>query len=102
MPADASMPRVSLCVPLYRPDARYLARLLDSFAAQKYPNLQVVMVDDASPEVDVDALLAPLRERLDFTWTRNESNLGMVGNWNRAVACGSGELVMCVSQDDEL
>ena len=26
----------------------------------------------------------------------------MVGNWNRAVAAGSGELTMCVSQDDEL
>jgi GT2 family glycosyltransferase len=26
----------------------------------------------------------------------------MVGNWNTAVAAGSGELSMCVSQDDEL
>ena len=102
MPPDASLPRVSLCVPLYRPAGGYLERLVDSFAAQKYPNLEVVMVDDASPGVDVDALLATLRERIDVTWSRNESNLGMVGNWNRAVACGSGELVMCVSQDDEL
>ena len=104
------MPSVSLCVPLYRPDPRYLARLVESFAAQQYHNLDVVMVDDASPGIDaaaLDALLAPLRERLAgagcaFARARNERNLGMVGNWNAAVAAGSGELTMCVSQDDEL
>jgi GT2 family glycosyltransferase len=66
------------------------------------------MVDDASPGVEPDALdarLEALRSLLpgcSFVWSRNATNLGMVGNWNQAVAAGSGELVMCVSQDDEL
>jgi GT2 family glycosyltransferase len=110
VPSDTAGPSVSLCVPLYRPEPRYLARLVDSIAAQGYHDLEVVMVDDASPGLDseaLDAMLAPLRDRLaadrvNFVWTRNSSNLGMVGNWNRAVATGSGELSMCVSQDDEL
>jgi GT2 family glycosyltransferase len=84
--------------------------LVDSFAQQKHPDLDVVMVDDASPGLDdraLDALLAPFRDRATaagfaLTWTRNDTNLGMVGNWNRAVCAGSGELAMCVSQDDEL
>jgi glycosyltransferase involved in cell wall biosynthesis len=99
------VPSVSLCVPLYRPDARYLTRLVDSFVAQEYPDLEIVMVDDASPDLDTAALgvmLAPLRERAPITLTRNDHNLGMVGNWNRAVAAGNGELSMLVSQDDEL
>jgi GT2 family glycosyltransferase len=109
------VPRVSLCVPLYRPDPSYLARLVDSIAEQQYRDLEVVMIDDASPGLDaagLDALLAPLRDRLlgvpsrgedrRFLWARNQRNLGMVGNWNIAVAAGSGELTMCVSQDDEL
>jgi O-antigen biosynthesis protein len=68
------------------------------------------MVDDASPGFDraaLDRLLAPLGERaaaagFTLTWTRNDANLGMVGNWNRAVRAGTGALAMCVSQDDEL
>ena len=99
------MPSVSLCVPLYRPDPRYLARLVESFAAQEYGELEVVMVDDASPDLDSAALestLAPLRDGVLVTLSSNEHNLGMVGNWNRAVAAGHGELTMLVSQDDEL
>jgi glycosyltransferase involved in cell wall biosynthesis len=104
------VPRVSVCVPLYRPDPRYLARLVESVVAQQYDDIEVVMIDDASPGFDVaglDALLAPLRDRLTsaggrFVSSRNDGNLGMVGNWNAAVAAGSGELTMCVSQDDEL
>jgi GT2 family glycosyltransferase len=101
---------VSLGVPLYRPNPAHLARLVDSFAQQHHPDLEVVLVDDASPNLDATALAAlldPLRDRataagVALTWTRNDTNLGMVGNWNRAVRAGSGELAMCVSQDDEL
>jgi glycosyltransferase involved in cell wall biosynthesis len=104
------VPRVSVCVPLFRPDPHYLARLVESVASQEYPDLEVVMVDDASPGLDAaafDALLIPLRDQLAragcaFVAARNERNLGMVGNWNAAVAAGTGELTMCVSQDDEL
>jgi len=68
------------------------------------------MVDDATPGLDgvaLDDFLAPLAKRaaaagFRLTWARNDRNLGMVGNWNRAVRAGSGELGMCVSQDDEL
>ncbi len=105
MPPDAGPPSVSLCIPLYRPDPRYLERLVESVVAQAYPDLEVVMVDDASPGLDddsFDALLAPLRQKLPIAASRNAHNLGMVGNWNRAVGLGHGRLVMCMSQDDEL
>lgn len=115
MTPDATEPSVSLCVPLYRPDPRYLSRLVDSFVAQRFRNLEVVIVDDASPGLDPDAfeaMITPLGDRFmadrfsggrsKFVWSQNDANLGMVGNWNRAVADCSGELVMCVSQDDEL
>jgi GT2 family glycosyltransferase len=107
---EPARPRVSLCVPLYRSDPRHLSGLAGSIVAQHYPDLEVVMVDDASPGVDDDALeaaLAPVRAQLTaggcrFVRARNPRNLGMVGNWNQAVTTGSGELTMCVSQDDEL
>jgi GT2 family glycosyltransferase len=36
------------------------------------------------------------------SWSRNEQNLGMVGNWNHVVGSSRAPLVMCVGQDDEL
>jgi GT2 family glycosyltransferase len=101
----ASRPSLSVCVPLYRPEPRYVSRLVDSLAAQEVPELEVVMVDDASPGLDASALesmLGPLSATVPLTWSRNSSNLGMVGNWNRSVGAGHGELTMLVSQDDEL
>jgi GT2 family glycosyltransferase len=92
-------------VPLYRPDRSYLARLVDSLAAQDVADLEVVMVDDASPGLDdaaLDSMLGPLGKTVSLTWSRNPTNLGMVANWNRAVRAGHGELTMLVSQDDEL
>lgn len=108
MPPDATGPSVSLCVPLYRSDPQHLASLVASFAEQGYRDLEVVLVDDATPGLDagaLEAMVAPLRERFPgghVVAAQNATNLGMVGNWNRAVESGSGELVMCVSQDDEL
>jgi GT2 family glycosyltransferase len=101
---------VSIGVPLHRPNPEHLARLVESLAQQQLAGLEVVMVDDATPGLDaaaLDALLGPLAARADaaditLTWTRNDTNLGMVANWNRAVRSGSADLAMCVSQDDEL
>jgi len=49
VPPEATGPNVSLCVPLYRSDPQHLARLVASFAEQRYRDLEVVMVDDATP-----------------------------------------------------
>ena len=82
-----------------------------AFAAQQYPDLEVVMVDDASPGLDaaaLDALLAPLRDRADeraaaaFVVAQRRAISAWSATGTTRCAAGSGELTMCVSQDDEL
>ena len=45
------MPLVSILIPFYGADD-YLLRCLESTAAQDYPNIEVVLVNDCSPGKD--------------------------------------------------
>ena len=42
-------PLVSVIVPVYKVE-KYLPRCLESIAAQTYPNLDIILVDDGSPD----------------------------------------------------
>lgn len=91
-------PRVSICIPTYEPSPTFLAELLDSIERQRYPALEVVVFDDASRR-DVAGMVG---HRPGVRFRRGDANVGMVGNWNRAVEASTGELAMVVHQDDVL
>lgn len=42
-------PRISVIVPVYRVEA-FLDRCVQSIAAQTYRNLEIILVDDGSPD----------------------------------------------------
>jgi GT2 family glycosyltransferase len=92
---------LSVCIPTFEPDPAQLAALLGSIRDQHAPDLEVVVVDDASAS-DVEAMVSPWRARLDLSFSRNPTNLGMTANWNAVVGRSSGALVLLVGQDDVL
>jgi abequosyltransferase len=44
-----ALPKLSICIPAYN-RAQYLPPLLDSIFSQGYPNLEIVISEDNSPE----------------------------------------------------
>ena len=89
---------VAMCV--YN-GARYLQAQLDSIAAQTELPSRVVVVDDASTDGSWDLLQRWERSApFEVVLKRNESNLGVVRNFERAVGLIQQEIVFLADQDD--
>lgn len=90
-------PLVSVCIPAYNSE-RYILRTVRAALAQTYRKLEVIVVDDCSS----DNTLQLLKE-IDDTRLRvlkNETNLGMTGNWNRCVRECRGDYIKLLPADD--
>ena len=94
------MPRVSVVVPIYRVEA-YLEECLASLRAQTFTDLEVVMVDDGSPDGSAAIAERVAGEDGRFTLLRQE-NAGLGAARNAGVAAAGGELLMFVDSDDRL
>jgi glycosyltransferase involved in cell wall biosynthesis len=94
-------PIFSVVIPTYEPD-RFLIEALQSVLAQDpgSDRMQIAIVDDASPQTRPSTLLSTLAlsERVEIH--EHETNLGLAGNWNRAIAHARGDFVHLLHQDD--
>ena len=81
----------------------YVAEALQSLLAQKYEQLEVVISDDASQD-DTWALIckivAEYQGEKRIVLNRNESNLGVVGNYFRAFSLSAGDVIFTAAGDD--
>ena len=124
-------PKVSVVIPTYN-QARYLAACLDSVFFQDYPNIEVVVVNDASNDGTREILEAyreaVAHETVSYAsyWNEeggeiertvhprypqtgrelrihhNEENLGSTRNYNRGFGMCTGEYCTYVASDDLL
>ena len=96
MPASA---RVSVMMPTYN-YARFLDEAIQSVLNQTYKDFELVIVDnhstDSTPEV-VGKYLSDPR----VSYHRNETNLGVVGNWNRCLELANNEYIKFICADDK-
>jgi len=95
------MLKVSIIIPTFNRE-NYLYHAVESALNQDYPNVEVIVSDNASTdntEESINKYFADSR----FKYFRNEKNLGMVGNQRRGLfeyACGDWGLVL--DSDDYL
>ena len=86
---------VSVTVVTYN-SGRFIKRCLESVLEQKYPNLEVVVVDNASTDGTVD-ILEPFAERCRLYY--NDENLGFAAAQNQAIALAQGEWILTLNPD---
>jgi GT2 family glycosyltransferase len=96
-------PLISVLVPTYDGEEKWLRRCIESVQAQTYPHWELCIVDDASPSDRVMQVLeeyaaADARIRV----ARNERNGHISVTSNRALALAGGEFVALLDHDDEL
>lgn len=92
---------VSIIIPVYN-HAEYIEGCINSALAQTYPHVEVVVVDDASPDGRVREILARLEGHPRLKVIYNETNLGISRTQNRALVATSGQLIGFLDCDDHL
>jgi glycosyltransferase involved in cell wall biosynthesis len=92
-------PLVSVGVPVYNGED-YLRQALDALAAQDVEDFEVIVCDNAStdstPEIAKEYVAADPR----FRYHRNEHNLGLSGNFNKAFELATGRYFKWAAHDD--
>ena len=86
---------VSVTVVTYN-SGRFIKRCLESVLEQKYPNLDVIVIDNASTDGTVDIL-----EQFENTCRirYNQENVGFAAAQNQAIAMSSAEWVLTLNPD---
>ncbi len=97
----ASGPLVSVVCPVYRPDPAELEQAIDSVLRQTWPNLELILVDDAGKRPDVSAVLRRAAERDSrVRLLVHKKNKGISGATNTAIEMSQGTWVALFDHDD--
>ena len=91
-------PLISVIVPVYKVE-QYLARCLESICGQTYRNLEIICVDDGSPDKSIDILneFAARDSRIQII---RQANAGVSAARNRGLEIANGDWITFVDSDD--
>jgi GT2 family glycosyltransferase len=86
---------VSVTIVTYN-SGRFIRRCLESVLEQKYPHLEVIVIDNASTDGTID-ILEQFEGRCRILY--NEANIGFAAAQNQAIALSSGQWVLTLNPD---
>jgi glycosyltransferase involved in cell wall biosynthesis len=96
-------PRFSVLMPVYNPDIGFLERAVQSVLSQDYPDWELCIVDDASPDVaHMPWLETVATSDARVRFLRRQSNGGIASATNEALAAAAGDFCVFMDQDDLL
>jgi len=92
---------VSVCLPMYN-GSQFLKEALTSIAAQTYPNIELIVSDDASSDNGLE-IVSRFRESVNFpVEIFKHTPQGIGANWNHCLEKSSGVYIKYIFQDDIL
>jgi glycosyltransferase involved in cell wall biosynthesis len=92
-------PRVSVVVPVHNTES-FLERCLRSVMAQTQDDIEILVVDDCSPDNSAAIVERLMREDPRMRLIRHEQNLGLGGARNTGVREARSEWIATVDSDD--
>lgn len=93
-------PLISVIVPIYKVE-QYLSHCLESICGQTYGNLEIICVDDGSPDKSID-ILNEFAARDSRIRVIRQTNQGQAAARNTALAVAKGDWISFVDSDDWL
>ncbi len=90
-------PKVSVVIPAYN-GAEFLGEAIRSVLGQTYPNFEIIVVDDASPDNSAEIVRGFDDQRLIYL--AHKVNRGAVAARETGVRISTGEIIAFLDQDD--
>ena len=92
------MKKVSIIVPVYKVE-KYLAKCVDSIITQTYENIEIILVDDGSPD-NSGMICDQYKEKDDRIKVIHQKNMGLSGARNTGIDNSTGDYLMFIDSDD--
>lgn len=92
------LPTISIVVPIYKVEA-YLNRCVKSIVEQTYTNIEIILVDDGSPE-QCPALCDAWAEKDNRIRVIHKKNGGLSDARNAGIDAATGEYILFIDSDD--
>lgn len=92
------MERISVIIPIYKVEA-YLDKCVQSVVGQSYQNLEIILVDDGSPD-NCGAMCESWARRDSRIKVVHKENGGLSDARNAGLAVATGELISFIDSDD--
>src|SRR5438445_10590748 len=86
---------VSVTIVTYN-SGRFIRRCLESVLAQRYPDKEIIVIDNSSTDGTAD-ILEQFEDRCQIVY--NEENIGFAAAQNQAIALSSGGWVLTLNPD---
>lgn len=98
--------KVSIIIPIYRVEP-YIVRCIDSVLSQTYRDLEVILVDDCSPDSSMKLAKecvdkSQLSKDIIFVYLYHDYNRGLSAARNTGVVAATGDYIYFLDSDDEL
>jgi len=90
------MKKVSVIIPVYNVE-QYVAQTLESVLAQTYTNLEIIIVDDESPDRSIDICRRYSDPRIQII---QQKNRGLAGARNTGIRQATGDYIALLDSDD--
>ncbi len=94
---------ISVILPVYNTE-KYLNRCLDSIFIQNYSNLEVIIVNDCSPNTDDcrNIIKSYIDKKYNITYIENKENLGSAWSRLNGLSYARGKYIHFIDSDDWL
>lgn len=95
------MVKYSICIPAYK--SAYLKECIQSILDQTLDNLELIILNDCSPE-PVEEIVSEFKDsRIQYFENKtNVGSLNLVDNWNKCLSHCKGEYLVIMGDDDLL
>lgn len=101
MPSSRNPLKLSICIATYK-RAAFIAETLDSILGQMTAEVELVVVDGASPDNTPEVVTRVAARHPELRYYREKVNSGVDGDYDKAVGYAAGKYCWLMTDDDVL